>query len=42
LGESLWNTQAEVARAYLRERLQERADLPLATKALLGFGRKPA
>jgi ubiquinone/menaquinone biosynthesis C-methylase UbiE len=41
LGESLWNTQAEVARAYLREQL-EGADQPLTTKAWLGLGRKPA
>jgi ubiquinone/menaquinone biosynthesis C-methylase UbiE len=41
LGESLWNSQAEVARAYLREQLKG-VEQPLTTKALLGFGRKPA
>jgi ubiquinone/menaquinone biosynthesis C-methylase UbiE len=41
LGESVWNTQAEVARAYLRQQL-EGADQPLTTKGWLGFGRKPA
>jgi SAM-dependent methyltransferase len=41
LGESSWNTQAEVARAYLRENLRG-ANQRLNTKAFLGCGRKPA
>jgi hypothetical protein len=41
LGESQWNTQAEVARAYLRQNLQG-TNQPLTSKAFLGFGRKPA
>jgi len=40
IGEELWQKQAEVARAHLRERLAG-PPFPLTTKAYLGFGRKP-
>lgn len=40
MGEEQWSKQAEVARAYLRERLSG-PPFPLTTKAYLGFGRKP-